>query len=182
MAYKNKDVRDRKHREYMSLHKDRVNAQRRKRLAADSELRERARVCTRRWRNGNPQSARDSARRARRKTRQAILTMYGDRCACCGDDHEEFLALDHVNGGGAKHRKSVGTTSSTAVYRSVLNEGYHPERYRILCHNCNMALALYGYCPHDRPEMADEKDFAICIDHDPERNRQCSGPKGKTPQ
>jgi hypothetical protein len=23
-----------------------------------------------------------------------------------------------------------------------------PDGYRVLCHNCNMALGQYGYCPH----------------------------------
>jgi hypothetical protein len=27
--------------------------------------------------------------------------------------------------------------------------------YRVLCHNCNMALGFYGYCPH-HPERSEQ--------------------------
>lgn len=26
----------------------------------------------------------------------------------------------------------------------------YPKGFRVLCHNCNMAIGFYGYCPHSR--------------------------------
>jgi hypothetical protein len=31
-----------------------------------------------------------------------------------------------------------------------LRDNGWPEGYRVLCHNCNSARGLYGYCPHER--------------------------------
>jgi len=85
-----------------------------------------------------------------RRLRMDVLVAYsGDppRCACCGETTYEFLTLDHINGGGDKHRKRVG--GSTNVYRELRKQGY-PEGYRILCMNCNHAHGHYGFCPHQR--------------------------------
>jgi hypothetical protein len=57
----------------------------------------------------------------------------------------EFLAIDHIGGGGTKHRKSFGRGSS--LYRWLEKSGL-PGGFRVLCHNCNMAIGFYGYCPH----------------------------------
>jgi hypothetical protein len=29
------------------------------------------------------------------------------------------------------------------------DQGY-PPGFRVLCHNCNMAIGLFGVCPHER--------------------------------
>ncbi len=64
-------------------------------------------------------------------------------CECCGEKEIKFLALDHINGGGHKHRQSMNTT----IY-AWLRTNKYPQGFRVLCHNCNMALGLYGECPH----------------------------------
>ena len=87
-----------------------------------------------------------------RRIRDQALMAYGGpsspACACCGEAHREFLALDHVNGGGLKHRKAVGG-STGKLYRWMRDQGY-PPGFRVLCHNCNMAIGLFGVCPHER--------------------------------
>jgi hypothetical protein len=67
-------------------------------------------------------------------------------CDCCGENKIEFLSLDHINGGGGKHRKEIG--SSNLPFWLIKNK--FPDGFRILCHNCNQALGHYGYCPHKR--------------------------------
>jgi len=79
------------------------------------------------------------------KTRRFCLEHYGGQCACCGENSYEFLCIDHINGGGHQHRKKVGHGYSFLLW---LKKNNMPEGYRILCHNCNMATGLYGYCPH----------------------------------
>lgn len=85
----------------------------------------------------------------RRKIRLEVLTHYSGqapRCGCCGEDTLEFLAVDHIEGGGARHRKTI---PSGDIYRFLRRNGF-PEGFRVLCHNCNQARGSYGYCPHER--------------------------------
>ena len=88
--------------------------------------------------------------------RLKVLSHYsnGDKkCACCGEGAYEFLSIDHINGGGSQHRKSLG---SKYIYSWLIKQSY-PPGYQVLCHNCNMAKSFYGACPHGRqfqPESA----------------------------
>ena len=86
----------------------------------------------------------------RSKIRADVLNAYGGKCECCGESHPEFLALDHINGGGGKERRTVAGNTSGGVYRLARNAGYPKDKYRLLCHNCNCAIGWYGYCPHPK--------------------------------
>lgn len=90
---------------------------------------------------------RNSSRSAKRRRteRELVVATYGGCCACCGETQYEFLAIDHVHGGGSKEFKESGVTTLASV---VIREGF-PDRFRLLCHNCNMARGLYGACPHE---------------------------------
>jgi hypothetical protein len=82
------------------------------------------------------------------KTRLAVLELYGGkppRCACCGETYIEFLAVDHINNDGGEHRKEI---SRQSIYPWLLRNEYQPDRFQVLCHNCNLSKAFYGYCPH----------------------------------
>jgi len=94
----------------------------------------------------NIEKKRQYARKYNKKLRQIVVKGYGGKCSCCGENNFEFLALDHVNGGGNKER--INGVHSYTVYRRVIKENF-PSEYRILCHNCNLALGFYGYCPHN---------------------------------
>jgi hypothetical protein len=92
---------------------------------------------------------------ARRCLRLAVLTHYSAGTpvwACCGEAHWEFLALDHINGGGWQQRRTLGL-SSERMYRWIQKQGY-PDGFRVLCHNCNMARGFYGTCPHEQERGA----------------------------
>ncbi len=74
---------------------------------------------------------------------------------CCGETHEAFLAIDHVNEDGAAHRRELGMIpgkgfSSTKFFRWLRDKGYPQDgRFQVLCHNCNFAKSHYpGGCPH----------------------------------
>lgn len=101
----------------------------------------------RRWRKANPDKVRAQNQRAYLKLRKSILNHYGDKCACCGETAIEFLSIDHINGCGEKQRQEVG--SGGKFYQWLKDNGY-PDGFRILCHNCNMAIGFYGYCPHQK--------------------------------
>jgi hypothetical protein len=83
-----------------------------------------------------------------RSLKRKILKAYGQKCVCCGITTYEFLCLDHVNNDGKQDRKELGSgMTSGALYRLIIRLGY-PKKYQILCHNCNMSLGFFGYCPH----------------------------------
>lgn len=92
----------------------------------------------------NRHVGRAAQRRYYNGLREQIIVGYGAACACCGESHREFLALDHVNGGGTKHRAAV---KQSGIYLDAVKRGF-PSDYRLLCHNCNQAFGVYGYCPH----------------------------------
>ena len=81
--------------------------------------------------------------------RLEVLSYYSSgtpKCACCGDLTYEFLTIDHTNGGGNKHRKSLGNRGSCMTM--WLKKNKFPEGFSVLCMNCNWAKGKYGSCPH----------------------------------
>lgn len=82
-----------------------------------------------------------------RALKQTILDHYGNICVCpgCGETRFEFLSIDHINGGGTKHRKEIGKL----LYRWLIDNNF-PEGFQILCMNCNSSKGYYGYCPHEK--------------------------------
>ena len=86
------------------------------------------------------------ARALSQKYRTLCLEHYGGtppKCSCCNENQKEFLAIDHINGGGFKHRKTI---SGNFFVHLVKNN--FPPGFQVLCHNCNMAKGFYGKCPH----------------------------------
>lgn len=69
---------------------------------------------------------------------------FGGACQCCGETIAEFLTMEHLQGGGNQDRK----TFHGNIYARARKEGYPPEKYGLLCMNCNFAEGKYGYCPH----------------------------------
>lgn len=94
-------------------------------------------------------AALDEKRRdARRKVRLEALQAYGGAapsCVCCGEGTLLFLSLDHINGGGGKHRQETGGGG----FYSWLRRHNYPAGFRVLCHNCNLGRQINGgTCPH----------------------------------
>lgn len=91
----------------------------------------------------------------RRKTdREEAISHYGGRCYCCGEMTFEFLAIDHINGGGQLHRREIKRGDICGWLKM---KGY-PEGFRVLCHNCNASLAYYGYCPHQKEVSCEQSE------------------------
>lgn len=103
--------------------------------------------CTSEWRKewAKTEYAKNLRRQANRKVREVAFAGYGAYCKCCAEDIFEFLAIDHVNGGGREEREIMSTTQ---IARKIINENW-PDTYQILCHNCNQAKGWYGVCPHE---------------------------------
>lgn len=100
---------------------------------------------TRAWRAANPDKAEEYrrkqasslaewGRRNHRKLRAAVFDHYGWACACCGST--ERPSIDHVNGDGVEHRRSVGINTGTKTYHWLIANGF-PEGFQTLCGPCN---------------------------------------------
>lgn len=90
---------------------------------------------------------RDNLKKRRFLNRVKVIEKYGGKCCCCGEDEIKFLAIDHINNDGAKHRKSLGLYASHSFCEWIIKNNY-PDFLQILCHNCNCAKGYYGKCPH----------------------------------
>jgi ribosomal protein L37E len=96
----------------------------------------------------NPQKYRKFATDWYKKQRVIGLKHYGGdppSCKCCGENRIEFLCFDHINGGGRKHIDSLNI--SMTVW---LRKHNYPGGFRVLCYNCNNALAFHKQCPHEK--------------------------------
>lgn len=99
----------------------------------------------REWANKNQDKIVSYRRSYNHRLKAMVLGHYGGNCACCGIDDLDVLSIDHINGGGTSHRKEV--PGQRLGYHWFKKHGY-PEGFRVLCMNCNLAMGLYGYCPH----------------------------------
>lgn len=98
------------------------------------------------------QQCSEVSKRVIRDLKKKVLAGYGSHCACCNTDIQEFLGIDHKDERGVDERHRLGAErSSGSFYRKIIREHF-PQCYQLLCFNCNMALGLFGYCPH-RPEI-----------------------------
>ena len=98
------------------------------------------------YRARDPKKASDYQKAYNRRRRQLVIDHYGGKCACCGEREIKFLAVDHEAGGGNKHRMHIGS-GGAGIVEWVIRENF-PKGFRVLCHNCNMAIGFYGSCPH----------------------------------
>lgn len=93
-----------------------------------------------------------SSKKYRAALRTRVLRAYGGEmptCACCGESIVEFLAIDHIHGGGNAHRRSIGSNCGASIYKWLERNGF-PAGFQVLCHNCNFAKSKHGMCPHLR--------------------------------
>jgi hypothetical protein len=118
----------------------------RERAAAFSpEVKEQRRRYHAQWRKDNKPRLRANAKARYMRLRVEVIRRYGGKCRCCGESRFQFLAIDHIHGGGRKHRKEIGGPLHMAAW---LVRNRFPPGFRVLCHNCNMAIGFYGACPH----------------------------------
>lgn len=76
-----------------------------------------------------------------------VIDGYGGKCNCCGETTSEFLTIDHVDGGGAEHRRSLGYGNRRLLLQ-IISAGFPPE-FQVQCFNCNCGRQRNGgICPH----------------------------------
>jgi hypothetical protein len=102
-----------------------------------------------RWRHKNRDKYNIGQCLLQQKWREQLFVMYGRSCNCCDETNVMFLTLDHVNNDGNLQRKALGHRST--LRRAIIKEGYRPDKYQILCMNCNWGKRMNGgTCPHQK--------------------------------
>lgn len=124
------------HREYFRRNKEKLSARKKKYYQDNKEYFKQKSL-------EHYEKNKEKKRIKWQQLRKQVISHYGEICACCGESRIEFLAIDHINNNGADHRKSI----TTSIYRWLEKNNY-PDGFQILCHNCNLSKAFYGYCPH----------------------------------
>lgn len=74
----------------------------------------------------------------RAKVKYRVLSLYSrgePKCAQCGELRIACLSIDHIQGDGAEHKKLIGGKTGTQFYLYI-EENYDPDRYQVLCMNC----------------------------------------------
>lgn len=69
------------------------------------------------------------------KRKEEVFKHYSSelKCAKCGFSDIRALSVDHINGGGTKHRREIG---KGAQFYNWLKKNNYPEGFQILCMNC----------------------------------------------
>ena len=101
------------------------------------------------WREKHKEELKNYNKDAYKQIREKVFSYYGKKCACCGESEMEFLGIDHINGGGARHKKNVG--HGVQFIKWIIKNNF-PDDLQILCHNCNVAKSNKKefICPHKR--------------------------------
>lgn len=91
----------------------------------------------------------EANRKLHQKYKLIVISHYGGKCECCGEDNIGFLTIDHINGDGKEHRNSLGSPGSH-FYKRLIDCGFPKDPpLRVLCYNCNCGRYTHGgICPH----------------------------------
>ena len=86
----------------------------------------------------------------RERVRYRVIYHYSNGklvCNCCGLNEYESLSIDHIKGGGKKHREELFQwhSSSRDFYLWLQVNGY-PEGYQVLCRRCNSSKGKGKAC------------------------------------
>ena len=109
------------------------------------------------WKSNQEEYQNEYARQYNAKFRQRVLNVYGNKRSGGGEEHQEFLQVDHANNDGAQHRELTG--GGHTFYKWLVKNGCPRDGFRLLCCNCNFSRGRYGYCPHEN-----EKITPVCVE------------------
>lgn len=88
----------------------------------------------------------EKCKKRRFELKKEVMSNYGGKCSCCGEDNVYFLTIDHIFNDGKEHRKIV---DATKFYDWLKKNNFPKDRFQILCFNCNMGKQFNGgICPH----------------------------------
>lgn len=140
--HNNIELEHQRRKKYHDSHREEINERHRMRYHANIETqRQRGRDKHKKYR----ERYNENSRERRGLAKKFVIAYYSDGkncCNCCGQNIYEFLSVDHVNGGGYKHRLGVSGDFYWWLVRQLF-----PDGFQILCFNCNCARGFSGRCP-----------------------------------
>ena len=92
--------------------------------------------------------------RAYLKLKMKVFTHYSTnppKCANCEFSNILALEIDHIHGGGNKHRRQIGCSSGGKFYSWLIKNNY-PKGYQDLCANCNRIKRKHDKCGYEGEE------------------------------
>jgi hypothetical protein len=98
----------------------------------------------------------------RERLRREVFGHYSGntfKCACCGESEQDFLVIDHINGSGNEHRRTVFgriNAGGRSMHRWLVKQGF-PQGFQLLCANCNTSRGKHGDCVHKKPPVIPQK-------------------------
>jgi hypothetical protein len=131
-------------REYHKLHQAECSSRKKKWVAENLEH---CKEYSLQWHKKNPEKYKEWGR----KRKLLVISHYGGKCECCQESRLDFLTIDHIDGGGRKHRKELNAHGST-FYKWLIRNKFPKDNFRVLCWNCNCAMRFTGVCPHKQQE------------------------------
>jgi hypothetical protein len=112
----------------------------------------RARIAKRNasYRAADPERYKAVRAASNERLRAKVFAHYGTACACPGCEATEHLTIDHVDGGGGDHRKTLtgDDRGGLVLYRWLANNGF-PEGFQTLCRSCNASKRNTAACRRD---------------------------------
>jgi hypothetical protein len=94
-------------------------------------------------------NAYSKATRVRLKTEVFSHYCGGDiKCNGCDERELELLTIDHINGGGNKHRKLTGMKTGKHCY-GWLKRNHYPNGFQVLCWNCQFKKKKLEISPNN---------------------------------
>jgi len=124
-------------KKYAEKHREEIKEyQRLYRLNPENKLRDSARH--RKWYLRHREEIKLKQNKRKLEFKRKVLTYYGNgKCACvvCNESRLACLSIDHIEGGGNKHRHFIGNRGGMKFYYWLKLNGY-PKGYQTLCMNC----------------------------------------------
>ena len=82
-----------------------------------------------------------AVRKSQLNNKMKVFKKYSNgkiKCEICENNDMDVLTLDHINGGGNKHRRELGGSNfcGGTFYTWIIKNNY-PDGFRVLCRNCN---------------------------------------------
>ena len=94
-------------------------------------------IALRKYRKENIEKVRESQRNSKKKKKEELHSLLGNKCVKCGFSDSRALQIDHINGGGYTERKEYNRNPAK-YYSNILNSILNNEnKYQLLCANCN---------------------------------------------